>query len=46
MGGGGGMVAGRMSPCREMSQLEYDEFLPSNCWITLLLAMTVDLLLD
>jgi hypothetical protein len=35
-----------MSSCREVSQLDDDMFPPSNWWITLLLAMTVDLLLE
>ncbi len=35
-----------MSYCREVSQLDDDVLSPSNCWITLLLAMTGDLLLE
>ncbi len=49
MGGsehGGGMVAGRVLSCMEVSQLDDDVFPPSNCWITLLLTTSVDLLLE
>jgi hypothetical protein len=43
---GGGMVADGVSSCMEVSQLDDDVFPPSNCWITLLLMTSADLLLE
>jgi hypothetical protein len=40
------MVAGGVSSCRVVSQLDDDVFPPSNSCLALLLATTADLLLD
>jgi hypothetical protein len=43
---GGRRVAGRILSCIEVSQLDDDVLPPSNCWITLLLVTSADLLLE